>query len=259
MIRVLAIGNSFSEDAKEYVHEIAESAGIDLVIGNLYIGGCPLELHDRNAQEDKQAYVYEKTGAQRRMASIREALEEENWDFVTLQQVSQFSGLWETYQPYLTRLSEYVKQYAPRTEQLIHETWAYEQDSTHGGFAHYDCSQEKMYLSLRNAYDRAACAIGGARVIPSGDAMQIARAHPLFDYANGGKSLNRDGFHASWTHGRYLVGLTWVETLTGADLSASAFIPTRGKSPDEIPTEEEIRALKSAAHKAVEARKSIRI
>ncbi len=258
MIKVLAIGNSFSDDARTYLPQIAASSGVELMIGNLYIGGCSLELHDKNASTDAPAYSYSKTGAPTREASIREALEEENWDFVTMQQASHFSGQYDTYQPYLTRLSEYVKKYAPQAEQLIHETWAYEIDSSHPGFAAYDRDQRKMYLQLRNAYDWAAASLGGLRVIPCGDAMQIARSNPLFDYASGRRSLCRDGFHASLTHGRYLLGLVWVETLTGLSLQNNAFVPKLEDQPELTPSSEELSALKAAAHSAVAARNTRR-
>jgi len=41
-LKVLAIGNSFSEDAVEnYLFELAEAVGKKIIIGNLYIGGAP--------------------------------------------------------------------------------------------------------------------------------------------------------------------------------------------------------------------------
>src|SRR5690625_7172324 len=46
VLRILAIGNSFSEDAIEnYLHELAAEAGIKMIIGNMYIGGASLDLH----------------------------------------------------------------------------------------------------------------------------------------------------------------------------------------------------------------------
>ena len=45
-LRVLAIGNSFSQDAVEqYLHELGKSEGYIMIIGNMYIGGCSLERH----------------------------------------------------------------------------------------------------------------------------------------------------------------------------------------------------------------------
>lgn len=44
VIKVLAIGNSFSEDAVEqYLYELAAAQGDSLVIGNAYIGGCSID------------------------------------------------------------------------------------------------------------------------------------------------------------------------------------------------------------------------
>ena len=40
VVRILAIGNSFSEDAvDQYFHEICEAAGKRVVVGDLYIPG----------------------------------------------------------------------------------------------------------------------------------------------------------------------------------------------------------------------------
>ena len=58
-IKILAIGNSFSVDAMEYLCDICDAAGIgDIVLGNLYIGGCSLDTHWNNIQKDANAYTY---------------------------------------------------------------------------------------------------------------------------------------------------------------------------------------------------------
>jgi hypothetical protein len=75
-------------------------------------------------------YEYELNGEKNgEMVSIRQALESDSWDIVTLQQSSWQSTQYNTYQPYLNALSQYVKKYAPNAEQVIHQTWAYEQGS----------------------------------------------------------------------------------------------------------------------------------
>ena len=40
-MKVLAIGNSFSNDAMRYLHGIAKADGVDMKTVNLFIGGCP--------------------------------------------------------------------------------------------------------------------------------------------------------------------------------------------------------------------------
>ena len=62
VIKILTIGNSFSEDATRYIHQIAESAGEECLVVNLYIGGCPLWYHADNIVTNKQEYRYERNG-----------------------------------------------------------------------------------------------------------------------------------------------------------------------------------------------------
>ena len=53
MKKILAIGNSFSEDAARYLHQTAKAAGVDTKVVNLFIGGCPLERHWKNIERIK--------------------------------------------------------------------------------------------------------------------------------------------------------------------------------------------------------------
>ena len=56
-IKILAIGNSFSQDAiEQYFWELAEAEGIRVVVGNLYFGGCSLEGHLSFLKEGKSVY-----------------------------------------------------------------------------------------------------------------------------------------------------------------------------------------------------------
>ena len=60
-LKVLAIGNSFSEDAIEQnLWEIAQAAGKDIIIGNMYIGGCTIDKHLSCIEGDKAVYRYRK-------------------------------------------------------------------------------------------------------------------------------------------------------------------------------------------------------
>ena len=47
-LRILGIGNSFTDDGMMYLPELLEAAGIrNVVLGRLYIAGCSLERHCR--------------------------------------------------------------------------------------------------------------------------------------------------------------------------------------------------------------------
>lgn len=222
--KILAIGNSFSEDATYYLKKIADSAGIDLKVVNLYIGGCSLELHDQNIACDAPDYEEMLNGAPTgRKVSIRQALESDRWDVVTVQQVSSFSGIPESYEPFGARVLDYVKAYAPQAKIYFHATWAYEIDSDHPAFSSYQGSQTKMYEAICQAASQfASC--HQLPVIPSGSVIQKLRETPCFDYPNRGPSLCRDGFHMSMDYGRYAVALCWYEMLVG-DSGKTLFVP----------------------------------
>ena len=151
-VRILAIGNSFSQDAVEqYLHELAEAEGISTIIGNMFIGGCSLERHVKNARDNAPAYAYRKIGTdgkkrEKGKMSLETVLADEDWDYVSLQQASPFSGMYETYEASLPELIEYVKARLPkRTKLMLHQTWAYASTSKHSGFKNYNCNQLTMY------------------------------------------------------------------------------------------------------------------
>ena len=58
-MNILAIGNSFSQDGTRYLHQVAKSAGVNLTVVDLEIGGCPLDKHYRNMKADAKAYAFE--------------------------------------------------------------------------------------------------------------------------------------------------------------------------------------------------------
>lgn len=54
------IGNSFSEDTVRYVYDIAYAAGIEkVIVCNMYIGGCSLYTHCKNALNNTAAYDFQ--------------------------------------------------------------------------------------------------------------------------------------------------------------------------------------------------------
>lgn len=223
-MKILSIGNSFSEDAHRWLHRLAKTNGICIETANLYIGGCSLETHRTNMIQNNAYYDLQLNGnAGERKIGITEALEMDTWDVITLQQVSQLSGLWDTFEPYLSNLASVVMKAQPNAKLYFHQTWAYEIDSDHGGFANYDRDQQQMYDHIINASEKAAKTID-AEIIPVGRAIQAMRENiPEFDYPNGGISLCRDGYHLTFDYGRYAAAATWFHTLTGMKVQENEF------------------------------------
>lgn len=225
-MRILAIGNSFSDDATARLHDFAAAGGLETTVVNLYIGGCPLKLHWENALADSASYRYSLNGEALRESSIRAALEEGGWDVVTLQQFSGESGVIETYYPYVALLSGYVRALAPNAAQWIHQTWAYDVGAEHPHYARYGSDQRAMFAALEDAYGRVAADLG-LKVIPVGRAVQALRALPVFDLGKGGRTLCRDGHHLDFIYGRYAASAVWCETLLGMDVRDNPYVPAR--------------------------------
>ena len=226
-LKILAIGNSFSVDAMEYLYQVAESAGVEeIVLGNLYIGGCNLASHKKHAEDDDSAYTYYKntsgTWQTTPNTSFSAGLTDEDWDVITLQQVSGSSGLPETYGNDLEILLYYADGMKTNENARIfwHMTWAYQQDSTHSSFANYNKDQMTMYSRIVSTVQECILPhemIDG--VIPNGTAVQNARTSYI------GDNLTRDGYHMEKTLGRYIVALTYFAAITGCDISDISYAP----------------------------------
>lgn len=239
-MKVLAIGNSFSQDAMRYLHRLAKADGVDLKTVNLYIGGCPLSKHYENMNNDAAQYEFEFNGENTGIrVSIRQALQSDIWDVVTMQQVSSLSNDYDTYQPYLEALDRYVSLHAPKAQHMIHQTWAYEQGSERLCREKGYKDQADMFADIKDAYNKAAKSIGKAKIIPSGEVMQeLIRA--------GVPQVHRDTFHAHLGIGRYAIALTWYETLTG-----NSAVGNRFRDFDAAMTANEIKTAQECAHAAV--------
>lgn len=233
-MKILSIGNSFSQDAQRYLHRLAKHDGTQIKTVNLFIGGCPLRTHYLNMLDDVSAYAFEFNGEGTGIrVSIRQALVSDDWDYVTLQQASPQSPDYATYTPYLQELAAYVKKYCPNAKILIHETWGYETGSQHLKNVQYE-SMEAMFADVKESYKKAAQAVSADKIIPSGTALLTAAQ-------NGLAHTHRDGLHVSFGAGRYLLALTWYKTLTGKDISANDF------NDFDEPVSDEERAIVIAA------------
>lgn len=244
MINILAIGNSFSQDATYYLHQIAEADGVEMRVVNLYIGGCSLERHWANVQSGAEDYLYELNGKScEKYVSVRQVLQEREWDYIISQQASHDSGWAETYEPFLGNLVGYIREWAPGAKFLLQETWAYETDSTHGCFPRYHNNQQEMYERLRRAYVEAARRYD-LELIPCGDIIQRLRRTPPFLYGEGGISLCRDGFHMHYIYGRYTLAAVWYRFITGNHVTGNRYIPETPLVPDEKADPKLLRVIK---------------
>ena len=232
-MKILSIGNSFSMDAQRYIHRISELNATPIKTVNLYIGGCSLRTHYFNMLENNKKYEFQFNGEVTRLpVTIKDALMSDEWDFVTFQQASFYSPKMESYEPYLSELSAYVKKYAPQAKQLIHQTWAY--SAEHIIKSGMTGTREDMFNSLCECYDKAAKEIGADGLIPTGKLVERL-------IINGIDTPYRDGYHLSLGAGRLAAGLLWYCFFTGANPD-EVILP----SPDEPVSEEEILIIRKS-------------
>ena len=232
-MKILSIGNSFSEDAQAYLHDIAREDKYDLYTNNLYIGGCPLAIHYKNMLSKEPAYLLQVNGHNTYIKiSLEEALCKNQWDVITVQQASHYSPYYDTYQPYLDGLLEKVRMYDPKVKIAVHQTWSYEEDSKRLteelGYKHH----EDMFSDVKASYQKAYDAIGADIMIPSGELFENLLSSDI-------KKVHRDTFHASYGLGRYAIGLLWYTVLTGNDITNNTFC-----NFDEEVTHEEVAIAK---------------
>ena len=245
-ISILAIGNSFSVDGMQYLFHILKDAGAEeVVLGNLYIGGCTLEKHAGNFASNSAAYTYYKNtaGEWTSTASFKplDALDEREWDIITLQQASGQSGVQGSYSPYLDNLLAILKEHCPKSRLYWHMTWAYQGNSTHSAFPNYGSSQATMYSAILSAVkDVVLQRADFEGIIPSGTAIQNIRTS-LY-----GDNVTRDGYHLSYDVGRFTASLVWAGALFGADIEKITWHPTQYSY-----TQTQLDAIREAAANAV--------
>jgi len=246
-IRILCIGNSFSWDAVEQeLVPLCEASGVEVEIHNLYYGGCSLEQHAQFLLLDTAAYSHRVcTNANPRIIqdtiSLRQALQNGTYDYISLQQASHDSGIRSSYEPWLTMLIDTVKSYQPAAQLCWMQTWAYSQDATHWAYPLYQNDQQTMYDSI------VACLriplAHQLRVLPCGAAIQLARKTKL------GDTLCRDGYHLNYVYGRYTAACVWYEYITGKDVRKNKYRNTQM-------TGQQRRWTQKSAHQAIQNAKN---
>ncbi|MFC7685266.1 DUF4886 domain-containing protein [Ureibacillus sp. GCM10028918] len=255
-IKILSIGNSFSQDIQSEIEEIAHSAGVDLIVGNLYRSGESLEGHWKQAANSRKSYQYQKKSIfngewniqDRKRVSLKDGLVDEEWDYITLQQTSGKSGIYRTYNPYLGKLMEYIGSHGknPDATLALHMPWAYSKNSTNKFFPYYGRNQTTMYRAIVAASQKVMNNHNFSIVLPTGTAIQNARSHAQMNSFD--DELTADGYHLG-VLGDYIGGLVLFQTFIAEANDKDLFKDVTYK-PEEI-TEEQAYLAKLAAKEAV--------
>ena len=231
-LRILGIGNSFTDDGMMYLPELLEAAGIrNVVLGRLYIAGCSLERHCREYAGNAPAYIYYKSTSNR-------------WETVSKKATL------------LGRLVEIVRWNCPNAGACIawQQTWAYARNSQHRDFGRYEKNQQLMYRGIVSSVEQLMRETSVEVVVPSGTAIQDLRNTALCDSLD----LTRDGYHLNPGTGRYTAACAWFQTLVapafGTNVAGNGC--RLAGTPHEL-TPQEAEACQEAARRACIRRFSV--
>lgn len=197
-IKILAIGNSYSRDNYSYVPKLMEDlADVDVTFGILYQGSCTLQQHFGiwNVEGNYPAYDKYTTSAGRWTTTSTyncvTALNEEDWDVITLQQQSSNSRDYKTFQPYLNDLHNLLLQKSTHNFKLA---WLMTMAYPTGYSGLGSDTSDGMFAKIVTA---AQAAMNGSCLeflIPCGTATQNARHTSLDSLGNFGH-LSYEGLH----------------------------------------------------------------
>lgn len=193
-IKILGIGNSFTRDAVSYVPYLLRELfpNIHIVIGIIYGGGYSLSDH-LNAMTNDKKMVYDKYDNDTNRWTMQNATEkaiiqDEDWDIITLQQNSDNSNNYSTYQPFAGQLIKNIFNYAKSSVKMC---WL----MTHvKPVENRDIFFENMVAAIKKVYEEEPIEY----IFPCGLAIENARKTPLDglgDYHEGGHLIYSDGQH----------------------------------------------------------------
>ena len=249
-LKVLTIGNSFSENASAYASEIAAVNGLSLTFGYLKFPSCTIARHYEAAVNNKAVFKFEITDPtgkrttikqeaaswdspdSKKCATIREALEYMDWDVIVFQQES-YTSLDASSFADLPKLIEYVKGFCPDARLMIHEVWAW---------GTWENDPDKDFSKIKANYEAAAEA-NGLAIIPSGLGFEYAR-EALGDYTI--VNENDGHYQHANSYGKYVAGCCYVGALFGVTIEPDTF-----KEHAEINKDGYAEQLTAAANKAI--------
>lgn len=230
-LRILAIGNSFTENMTLHLPRLIADAGADsVVVAYAAFAGASLEYQMSHLTSPDATHIWAVSTGGRPFSvdTVRRSLpycvDYADWDIIVIQQKSTLSGLWNTVNPYLATTTRLLKEGHPRARIAWQMTWAF---ASHFGkkdeFALYGGSREQMEQAIEGV---AANVVGSGcvdMVIHSGRAIAAARREGI---DTTGSELSGDGRHLDEGVGCYIAACCAYERLIA---------PWAGKDVTDLP------------------------
>ena len=241
-LTILAIGSSYLVDTMKYVYDISADLGVARIkLGNLYIGGCPMDNHVNNYANDLPNYTYYEnsngTWTTKTSYKMSTALRERDWDYIIIMNGGHLQGLPSAFGNLDTYIS-YIRKECPDSILGFNATWAYAEQSTLDWFEPYDYDQMTQYNAICDTMQNVVAARSAIKfIIPNTTAIQNLRTSKIVE-----TRITRDSTsygHLTYDFGCYVASLTAVSTILGKSISNVSFVP------DGVTEEEKTIAIES--------------
>lgn len=252
-IKILSIGHSFSKDVMvtNLYNMFKEGGYQEVKIAYLYMAGCSMPKHLYNIQNSLAQYEYAKNTngtwvTQNNIAPLT-ALQDEDWDFVTVQSSPDYIGGQsiskitlgvnsegdqitlpspQTEYEAMDQITDWIKANATNTDVKIdyHMIWAFSEGCDLWSYTYHDYDQMTMYNNIVNiTQEKVQNHEDINRVIPSATAIQNARSSFMGDNFNMPDATQggSDGYHLN-DDGDYVAALTWYCHYSGEDANVMA-------------------------------------
>lgn len=251
-LKVLLIGNSFSQDTCYLSYQAAKAMGIENVkIGNLYIGAGSISDHIYKHKHGATAELQTTTDGKwvKASATLETAVTSDNWDYIIIQQVSPLSGEASSFES-ANALVDIIEPLCPSARLAWNMTWAYQSTFNDSRFDRYDRDQGKMYQAIVSATQSKIVTNDRIEIIvPIGTVIQNVRTSYI------GDTLTRDGYHLNEQLGRQISSLALVHALTGVSIDG-VNTTNYDKITDEKALVVAIEAIKNAIKSPFEVTES---
>ena len=206
-LKILFIGSSFGVDTINYVGDIAHSYNFNIVIGNLYVGASGIKDYITFYESDRKISYYKwnlnAIAWENSTSTVKEALSDEAWDFVVIQNGAYQSADESTYwdqdekgnitKNYVNLFADIIDRCCLFSHPVIcfNMTWAYSVyhtlSSSQGSkdkWLSFGINQKQRQLGMYTELCRLAQKVlqhcpEVKFVIPSGTAVQNARGTSL--------------------------------------------------------------------------------
>ena len=222
-MNILCIGNSFSVDTTWLAPKIACDLDLDIHFGNLYVGGCSLNMHLEHLETDAPVYrFYESNGGEwecREETAIAFAVKSRTWDWISIQAGTKDGSRYSKAASYesLPRLVQLVKAMAPEAKIAFNMTWVGDQNKPKSEMPEYCERLDALYRDIAALTEKLVVPMVD-KVLPTGTAIQNFRLHH-------DEPMCRDGYHLSYGLGRYIAALSFLKAITGCDIAAGQWKP----------------------------------